>query len=63
MLMRIALFVVLCLGLAGFGTVTWIETRPAAVKAESGPPPEPATTSVLVASRAIHAGSLLKPEP
>lgn len=62
MLMRIALFVVLCLGLAGFGTVTWIETRPVAVKAESGPPPEPATTSVLVASRAIHAGSLLKPD-
>ena len=62
MLMRVALFVVLCLGLAGFGTVTWIETRPVAVKTESGPPPEPATVSVLVASRAIHAGSLLKPD-
>ncbi len=62
MLMRVALFVVLCLGLAGFGAVTWIETRPVAVNADAGPPPEPATTSVLVASRAIHAGSLLKPD-
>ena len=62
MLMRVALFVVLCLGLAGFGTVTWIETRPVAIKTEPGPPPEPAVVSVLVASRAIHAGSLLKPD-
>lgn len=63
MLMRVALFVVLCLGLAGFGAVTWIETRPvAAVKTESEPPPVSVTTSVLVATRAIHAGSLLKPD-
>ena len=63
MLMRVALFVVLCLGLAGFGTVIWIETRPIVeVKTEAGPPPVPATTSVLVAARAIRAGSLLKPD-
>ena len=63
MLMRIALFVVLCLGLAGFGTVIWIETRPvAAVKTESDLPTPSATTSVLVATRPIHAGSLLKPD-
>lgn len=67
MLMRVALFVILCIGLAGFGTVTWIETRPAAaVKAEGGPtlppPPPPVMISVLVATRAIHAGSLLKPD-
>lgn len=63
MLMRVAFFVVLCLGLAGFGTVAWIQMHPAsAVTAESGPPPPPATVSVLVASHAMHAGSLLKPD-
>ena len=63
MLMRVALFVILCIGLAGFGTVTWIETRPAAlIKADAGQPPAPVTVSVLVATRAIHAGSLLKPD-
>ena len=63
MLMRVALFVVLCLGLAGFGAVVWIQTRPAAtVTTEAGPPPAPVTTSVLVASHALHAGSLLKPD-
>lgn len=63
MLMRVALFVILCIGLAGFGTVTWIETRPVAtINADAAPPAPPATMSVLVATRAIHAGSLLKPD-
>lgn len=63
MLMRVALFVVLCLGLAGFGTVIWIETRPVVeAKAEPGTPQVAATTSVLVAARALRAGSLLKPD-
>ena len=64
MLMRVALFVVLCLGLAGFGTVIWIETRPVVeAKAESGPSPVAATTSVQVAARGIRAGSSDAPLP
>jgi len=63
MLMRVALFVVLCLGLAGFGTVTWIETRPVVVaKPEAEVAAVPTTASVLVAAHAIHAGGLLKPD-
>ncbi len=63
MLMRVALFVVLCLGLAGFGVVTWIETRPAAVaRPDAEVVAAPVTASVLVAAHAIHAGGLLKPD-
>ena len=62
MLMRVALFRVLCLGRAGFGAVTWIETRPAAVKQDAAAPAAPVTVSVLVAAHAIHAGNLLKPD-
>ena len=63
MLMRVALFLVLCLGLAGFGTVTWIETRPVAVaRQEAEAPPPPVMVPVLTAAHAIHAGSLLKPD-
>ena len=63
MLMRVALFVVLCLGLAGFGAVTWIETRPVAVvRPETEAPPPPVMVSVLTAAHAIHAGGLLKPD-
>ena len=63
MLMRVALFALLCLGLLGFGTVAWIETRPPAVpKAELAGPVLPATLSVLVAAHALRPGSLLKPD-
>lgn len=66
MLMRVALFVVLCLGLAGFGAVTWIETRPVAPARQEAevvaPPVPPVMTPVLVAAHAIHAGGLLKPD-
>lgn len=66
MLMRVALFVVLCLGLAGFGAVTWIETRPVAPPTQAAEvvaqPVPPVMTPVLVAAHAIHAGGLLKPD-
>ena len=61
MLLRIAFFIMMALGLVGFGTVAWISTRPPA------PPPtaeaaKPVTRPILTAARAIHAGILLKPE-
>ncbi|MDE2517169.1 MAG: Flp pilus assembly protein CpaB [Rhodospirillales bacterium] len=59
MVLRIAFFVLMAVGLLGFGTVAWIATR-------TPPKPhiaaQPVTTSILVAARAVRAGSLLQPE-
>lgn len=60
MILRLAFFALMALGLTGFGTVAWVATRP--------PPPDPATiataarVTVLVAARPARAGTLLKPE-
>jgi pilus assembly protein CpaB len=60
MILRIAIFALMALGLLGFGTVAWISTRP--------PPPDAATLAadamitVLVAAHRVAAGNLLKPE-
>jgi pilus assembly protein CpaB len=60
MFLRLVFFALMALGLAGFGTVIWISTRP--------PPPDPATLAasakivVLVAAKPVRAGNLLKPE-
>ena len=59
MILRLAFFALMALGMAGFGTVVWIATRPP-------PPSELAIAAatritVLVASRPVHAGNLLKP--
>jgi pilus assembly protein CpaB len=60
MLLRLAFFALMALGLAGFGTVAWVSTRP--------PTPDPATVAaaakvaVLVATKPVRAGNLLKPE-
>lgn len=60
MLARIALFMLMAIGLAGFGVVAWINLHPAA------PPPRvdgtvPGdTVSLLVAARPLRAGTLLK---
>ena len=64
MLMRVALFGLLCLGLAGFGTVVWLQTRPPATVAAAGPEVvvPPATVSVMVAAHPLRPGSLLKPD-
>ena len=61
MVVRVLFFVLMALGLVGFGTVAWIATRP---------PPTPVTAAhlvvtkkaILVAAHAVHAGNLLKPE-
>ncbi len=60
MILRLAFFALMALGLLGFGTVAWISTRP--------PPADLATiaaetkVTVLIAARPVRAGTLLKPE-
>ncbi len=60
MVVRLMFFVLMALGLAGFGTVAWIATRP--------PAPDAATLAaladitVLVAGRPVQGGTLLKSE-
>ena len=63
MIVRLALFALLALGLGGFGMVAWISTRPpAATEAAAASAPPPVLTKVLVAAHALRAGSLLKPD-
>ena len=56
MILRVAFFVFMSLGLAGFGTVAWITTRPMGM---GGPP---VTKVILVAAQAIQGGSMLTSE-
>jgi pilus assembly protein CpaB len=53
MIMRVAFFILMSLGLTGFGTGAWITTRPMGL---GGPPP---TKMILVAAQPIQGGSLL----
>jgi len=70
MFFRVTIFMMLALGLAGFGAVAWISTRtPAAVVAAATtvvtdvpPPPPPARISVLIAAKALRAGALVRAE-
>lgn len=75
MVLRIVLFAMMALGLGGFGIIAWVSTRPPAAVAQAKPdsegevveaepePPKPAAkVVVLVAGRALRAGTLLKPE-
>lgn len=62
MVLRVAFFVLMALGLTGFGTVAWLATRPASHAATAAAAPRPPSKElVLVAAHPIHAGSLLKP--
>jgi len=58
MLLRVALVALMALGLTGFGTVAWIATRPPSQPSAAAP----ATVKLVTSARALHAGSLLKPE-
>lgn len=68
MLLRMALFALMAVGLLGFGTVAWISTAsapPPQAPAEAAPiavppPPPVAKTMVVVASRALRAGGFVK---
>jgi pilus assembly protein CpaB len=58
MIVRIVLFLIMAIGLAGFGVTAWISTRaPAPTVAEM--PKIPPTQTVLAVSHDIRAGSLL----
>jgi pilus assembly protein CpaB len=52
MIIRVAFFILMSLGLIGFGTVAWITTRPL------GPSVQP-TKIILVAAQQVQGGSLL----
>src|ERR1700761_4778846 len=60
-MIRVVFFIVMALGLAGFGTVAYIATRQPHAEA-AAPPPPPAKIAVLTAAHPINAGTLLKPE-
>lgn len=66
MLLRVTMFVLISVGLGGFGLVAWISTHPhhadAARPIAGQPPPPPANRVVLVAAKPLRAGNLLKPE-
>jgi pilus assembly protein CpaB len=61
MLIRIVVFVMMALGLVGFGTVAWLSLQPprAAASANGGAAPKP-QVAVLIAAHDLPAGSLLK---
>jgi len=61
MILRIVFFALMAVGLAGFGGVAWIATRPSPPAQAATPVPVP-TTNVLVAARPVRAGSLVKVE-
>ncbi len=61
MILRIVFFALMAVGLAGFGGVAWIATRPTPA-AQAATPVAVPTTSVLAAARPVRAGSLVKVE-
>ena len=63
MLLRLALFAMLAVGVIGGGMVAWTllaPSAPAPVAADA--PPPPAKAAVLVAAHSLRGGSLIKPE-
>jgi len=68
MILRFTIFMMLALGLAGFGAAMWISTHQttpaqvASVPDVAAPPPEPVLTSVLTAARPLRIGTLIHPE-
>src|ERR1700759_3754001 len=62
MFARIALFLLLGLGLAGFGALAWFNMHPAAPPATAEATAPSDKTAFLAAARPLRAGTLLKPE-
>jgi pilus assembly protein CpaB len=68
MVLRIALFVLMAVGLLGFGAVAWFSAMPpptpeikvAEVAPTAPPPPPPPKVSVVVAAHQLRAGTFLK---
>jgi pilus assembly protein CpaB len=57
MILRLALFMLMAVGLGGFGTVAWLTTRSPAAHHAPAPKPVP----LLAAAHALQPGALLKP--
>jgi len=66
MLLRLAVFGMMALGLGGFAMVAWLALRPPAIPAiviaEAPAAPPPIHNIILAAAQPLHAGTLLKPE-
>ena len=63
MVVRIVLYALLALGLAGFGGVLWYSSQPAPPPAQAAAAPVPKPLmKLLVAAHPLRAGSLLKPD-
>ena len=66
MILRVALFLLMALGLGGFGTIAWMGMQPPPpppVSAQAdAPPPPPARANVRAAARPLRAGTLVRPE-
>ena len=62
MLLRVALFILMAAGLAGFGAVAWISTHPSTSPTVAGPPTPTTTVHVLAAAHTLRPGVLLKPD-
>jgi pilus assembly protein CpaB len=60
MLARVALFILMGLGLAGFGGVAWINLQPSRPPAQSDAASQTDKVPILVAARPLRAGTLLK---
>lgn len=61
MLVRAILFVVMALGLAGFGAAAWTALQPEPTRAAAAPAAPP-SVQVLAAARTLRPGTLLKPD-
>ena len=64
MLLRLALYAMLSIGVIGGGMVAWTLLAPSAPApvADAGAPPPSAKAAVLVTGRSLRGGSLIKPE-
>jgi pilus assembly protein CpaB len=62
MILRIALFVMLALGIVGAGAVAWVVLAPASTDSVADAPAPVSKSVVLVAAHPLRAGSLIKPE-
>ncbi len=74
MVLRVAFFILMALALVGFGTVAWValrqppapapvaQTAPVAAPTAAPAPAPVAQKKILVASRGIGVGIMLKPE-
>jgi pilus assembly protein CpaB len=62
MILRIALFVMLALGIVGAGAVAWVVLAPASTAPVADAPAPVSKSVVLVAAHPLRAGSLIKPE-